>query len=288
MQRIMRPTHPIQRSESYEDLQRLISSLASEDSTPPLHLEQESAPTNLHASPSAPFAELPMHPAPNTSLQHMPANPYTPYPIIDTSRTAMQSHSISAGTSDHQNTTHAHQPKTQDLHTVLSASDFRTSVHTHSTPTTALTETANPNSPYSIIDTSRTAMQSHSILAGTSDHQNTTHAHQPTIENLRTILSTSGFRTSVNMHNKTVEERLHELGTSLTAVIETAKIAENINHPIIQKGGLPSLNRYKILQTLLQLFTNNKMSMNVKQAIAAGNNDPEKIATNIIFKAPYS
>lgn len=90
------------------------------------------------------------------------------------------------------------------------------------------------------------------------------------------------------MHNKTVEERLHELGTSLTAVIETAKIAENINHPIIQKGGLPSLNRYKILQTLLQLFTNNKMSMNVKQAIAAGNNDPEKIATNIIFKAPYS
>lgn len=109
----------------------------------------------------------------------------------------------------------------------------------------------------------------------------------PSILSLRCALADAGYVVHQKLEPEHVLSRINELHTSIPALIETIHIAKNMQHPVLQTGGTPEHNSYKILKTLVHLFRKNELITRAQLAIVTAKNNPEKIAENLIHAHPY-
>lgn len=114
---------------------------------------------------------------------------------------------------------------------------------------------------------------------------------QPTIQYtpayLRGILGDAGYVSNNIIKDVTVIARLQSMGATLDTIVATARIGMDLHHPILNNEIKPERNAYQILRTLIQIFNKTQLNIRAFQAIKNGENNPEKIATNIIYAVPY-
>ena len=99
---------------------------------------------------------------------------------------------------------------------------------------------------------------------------------------LRDVLAKAGYSTTTHIYLDTVLSRIRSLNATVGSLIETAHIAQNLQHPVMQIAEHPELIRYKILQILTQLFTRGGLNPALSDQIRTANGDAEKIVQVII------
>lgn len=99
---------------------------------------------------------------------------------------------------------------------------------------------------------------------------------------LRDVLAQVGYSTTAHVYPYTVLCRIRSLNASVQSLIESARIAQNLQHPVMQTAEHPELISYKILQILRQVFTRGGLNYFLNDQLRIANGDAEKIVQVII------